>query len=424
MAGLVQFRVDDSSPTVTYSPFGDTFSSPNLSAGWNPYWEDPGFSTKVPGAIGSGTSLHITSLNGASLRIQWTGIGIQLVGNVSSASYIVTIDDQAVSPSANLAPGTLFFVDNLGDGDHQLVLTMQTDTPDAQFNFDGAVISALPSPANVSQSNFTQQILNDTMDFIGAWTFVNASHQSTTAGDMASTQFVGTAIQLRGTTSPQAGSYSVTLDNVTTSFSARSSFLERDSLLFFASGLDAETTHALEIANTANQTALVLPVGSISVWTLEKPSSPSIVEPGGPSLAASGRNGVPTATISGSAVSVGLVLAAIILVLWVRKRRRLRASQRTAVAEQFPVAQERVFPANNLRTKFSLTGNVHDLPQPDPFSIRPKRRLLAANNGVETDSPRGETLTVRIGGMEAPLETFSTMGLAESSPPPSYKTRT
>jgi hypothetical protein len=74
MASLVQFMVDDSSPTVSYAPFGDTFSSPDLSSGWNPHWDDPGFSSQHPGAIGSGTSLHITSLDSASLRIQWKGV--------------------------------------------------------------------------------------------------------------------------------------------------------------------------------------------------------------------------------------------------------------------------------------------------------------------------------------------------------------
>src|ERR1700761_9171587 len=73
MASVVQFSVDDSSPTVSYSPFGDTFSSPNLSAGWNPHWDNPGFSGATNGSAGSGNSTHITSLDGASLQIQWKG---------------------------------------------------------------------------------------------------------------------------------------------------------------------------------------------------------------------------------------------------------------------------------------------------------------------------------------------------------------
>ncbi|KAJ7210087.1 hypothetical protein GGX14DRAFT_299650, partial [Mycena pura] len=140
MASLVQFMVDDSSPTVFYAPFGDTFSSPNLSSGWNPHWDDPGFSSQHPGAIGSGTSLHITSLDSASLVIQWKGIGIKLVGNVTRASYDITIDDQAMDAgsSEHLNDGTLFSVENLDDGDHKLILVVHTDGPVSVFAFDYA----------------------------------------------------------------------------------------------------------------------------------------------------------------------------------------------------------------------------------------------------------------------------------------------
>ncbi|KAF7328151.1 hypothetical protein MVEN_02572600 [Mycena venus] len=392
-----------------------------------------------PGAIGSGTSRHITSLDKASLAIQWKGIGIQLFGNVSRASCAITIDDEAVdaSSSQDLTTGMLFSVGNLDDENHNLTLVVHTDAADALFEFDYAIISALPSPANVSQSNFTEQVLPDTFAFVGRWSFVNdseSSHQSTTKGDSASIQFMGTAIQFRGTTSPQAGSYSVFLDNVSTSFSARSSFLESDSLLFFASGLDAEATHTLQIVNNANQTELVFPVDGVSVWALEKPSSPTAVEPGDATQRVSPnpsqkspKNRARTAAIAGSAVSVGFLLAVVILVLWVRKRRRLWAAQRTAVAEQYLEARERVSQARNLQTKYNGTTNADNLPQTDPFSIEPQRRVLAANNGVEEDSPREETMTVRMRRVEAQLETLLTMGLPArqshiGGSPPSYRT--
>jgi hypothetical protein len=69
---LVTFSVDDTSPCVSYSPFGDTFSTPNLIAGWNPYFDPSGYA-KSQGEVGNGTSLHITSLDGASLGLQWSG---------------------------------------------------------------------------------------------------------------------------------------------------------------------------------------------------------------------------------------------------------------------------------------------------------------------------------------------------------------
>ncbi|KAF8210665.1 hypothetical protein K438DRAFT_1810111 [Mycena galopus ATCC 62051] len=310
MANVVQFPVDDSSPTILYAPFGDTFGSPNLSAGWNPSWENTGFSSANIGAIGTGTSLHITSLNGASLQIHWTGVGIELSGNVTNASYAITIDQQTpvnASSLGNLTAGTLFSAGNLSNGDHSLTLTVQTTEPDALFTFDSALISALPAPSNVSTLNFTQQVFNDTFNFIGEWSFADSSHQSTNAGDSAAMQFTGTAFQLMGSTSPQAGNYTVTLDNVTTSFSARSSFSEANSLLFFASGLDAQTTHHFNITNTQGAT-LVLPVGGASIWALdEPPSGASSGATSSPSPSSSPSSGLSSGTIA------ALVLAGVLL---------------------------------------------------------------------------------------------------------------
>jgi hypothetical protein len=72
MASFKQVTIDDTSPCISYSPFRDTFTTPNLSAGWNPYYDQSGFAT-ASGEIGNGTSLHITSLDGASLALQWRG---------------------------------------------------------------------------------------------------------------------------------------------------------------------------------------------------------------------------------------------------------------------------------------------------------------------------------------------------------------
>ncbi len=72
MGSTVQFEVDDTSPMITYFPFGDTLSTANLSAGWNPYFDGSGF-LSAPGETGSGTSQHISARDGASLVIQWHG---------------------------------------------------------------------------------------------------------------------------------------------------------------------------------------------------------------------------------------------------------------------------------------------------------------------------------------------------------------
>lgn len=72
MGQAIQFFVDDTSPSISYSPFGDTFSTVNLTAGWNPYFDNSGF-VAAPGEIGNGTSYHVTSLNNASISVTWKG---------------------------------------------------------------------------------------------------------------------------------------------------------------------------------------------------------------------------------------------------------------------------------------------------------------------------------------------------------------
>ncbi|KAJ7134976.1 hypothetical protein C8R43DRAFT_1021708 [Mycena crocata] len=315
MASVVQFSVDDSSPTISYFPFADTLGAPDLLAGWNPHWDDPGFSSATTGSTGSGTSLHITGRNGASFQIKWKGTGIKLLGNVTRSSYDITLDGQSADASSSADPSnnTLVAFDNLQDTNHTLSLTVQTSTQDSLLTFDKAVISAPPSNSSLG---FTEQVLNDTaFAFRGQWSFKNdstSSHQSTSAGDRALLQFTGTSFLLRGSTSPEAGRYSVTLDNVTTVFSGQSSFSQADSLLFFASGLDAETIHNLEIINTQGAT-LVLPVGGASVFALAGNSAPSSSASSSPS-SASTSSAVAAGGLSSGTIAA-LVLAGVLIFL-------------------------------------------------------------------------------------------------------------
>lgn len=69
---FLSIHVDDTSPAVAYAPFADTFGEPDLSAGWNPYYSVSGYAASL-GRLGEGTSTHRTSLDGASLSIQWAG---------------------------------------------------------------------------------------------------------------------------------------------------------------------------------------------------------------------------------------------------------------------------------------------------------------------------------------------------------------
>lgn len=85
--------VDDNSPAVAYAPFRDTLGAPDLSAGWNPYYTGTGFSSgsnssgSAVSNIGNGTSLHLTTCDGAQVAIQWNGESSHQF-SLTSSSYI------------------------------------------------------------------------------------------------------------------------------------------------------------------------------------------------------------------------------------------------------------------------------------------------------------------------------------------------
>jgi hypothetical protein len=79
----------------------------------------------------------------------------------------------------------------------------------------------------------------------------------------------GISFLLNGTTSPTSGNYTVILDDVASSFSAKSSFTTEDTLLFYASDLDPNVTHTVQVINAGGD--LSLDVGGFSVFLTEPP---------------------------------------------------------------------------------------------------------------------------------------------------------
>lgn len=68
---------------------------------------------------------------------------------------------------------------------------------------------------------------------------------------------IGTALTVTGAVSPSAGLYSVTIDNHTTTYSAKSSFTKLDTLLFYVTGLDGNQTHDIVIQNEEDKTLAI-----------------------------------------------------------------------------------------------------------------------------------------------------------------------
>ncbi|KAJ7356675.1 hypothetical protein DFH08DRAFT_462601 [Mycena albidolilacea] len=115
----------------------------------------------------------------------------------------------------------------------------------------------------------------------------------------------------------------------------------------------------------------------------------------------SNRNGGRTAAIAGSLAAVCVLIGIVVLIFWIRRRRKLREQAR--LPEQFVEAQERVL-QDNLRLKAGIARPANNLQRADPAND--------PENG-EGDEP----MIMRMRRMEAQLQAILTMALPEGSPP-------
>ncbi|KAF9022039.1 hypothetical protein BDZ89DRAFT_1163416 [Hymenopellis radicata] len=367
MGSTVQFEVDDTSPMITYFPFGDTFSTANLSAGWNPYFDGSGF-LSAPGETGSGTSQHISARDGASLVIQWHGTGIELYGNATDASYSISIDNSSSTSDLSKSDSTnnvLSIVNNLSNSDHTLTLTAHTTSTDSTQSFvafDRALItSTTPNSTAFNNSDFTLQTIMDSgIKFDGQWTFNNglgnAFRESNTTGDAAHVAFLGTSFLVMGTTSPDGGNYSVTLDNTQIFLSARSSFTNNETLLFYSSGLDPTVVHNLSISNV-DGSHLILPVGGFRAFATMNPNPTASATSSG----SDGSSPYPAGTIAALVLAgvLVLVLLAWLLFYLLVYRPRMRGRRHNGHGHSGSLSKEAEAGVLDIRPRDSLPTDVY-----------------------------------------------------------------
>ncbi|KAG1900570.1 uncharacterized protein F5891DRAFT_298567 [Suillus fuscotomentosus] len=328
MAGSIsQFYVEDDSPEIVYYPFVDTSLSPNVSAGWEQFYSVSGVASS-PGQGGEGYSAHITSLNEASFMIEWNGTGIDLLGSVRNASYQITLDGIDISPNTSDPESILASLHDLTNTNHTMLLTTLTNQTisDSYVFFDKALITYTAPPGIVNSTANSTTIDDDNdVTFVGRWSYVtdssgNSMHISNTAGDHAQTTFIGSALTVYGLVSSYSGNYSVTLDNITTSFSALSSYNNSNALLLFATELSQDTTHTVVLTNTQN-TTFAMKVGGMNVTTFGNATVDT-------AILSSSSNSTYAGTIAAIVLGAVLViLIAGILMYWlfvVRARARCR----------------------------------------------------------------------------------------------------
>jgi len=110
-----------------------------MSTGWNVSYSGTVDSTWQHQSFGSGTSVHRTTLAGATLQIDWLGTAIYLYGTSPSNSYTYTLDGVPTPAASNSVEGLLASSINLPYGDHTAVLTVVNGPQEVAFQ--GAVLT-------------------------------------------------------------------------------------------------------------------------------------------------------------------------------------------------------------------------------------------------------------------------------------------
>lgn len=424
----VDIVVDDTSPLVLYTPPADGTAAP---AGWASRCAAPGPST----AQCVGTSLHVTSADGAALSLRWNGTAVALYGFFptsaagfpASVSYSVALDGtattnyaSALAPDADPAKSILAAFADLTNGEHSVQLTLHSSPtpgdPSVSLQFDRAVLTAgLPPQAMKQSSNvtLTTRMLDDeAVSFHGQWSFAsdllprqNASfHTSNNIGDRASVAFNGTSVTLAGLTTPLSGAYNISLDGAPPqTFSARSPHnLSGPTLLFLATGLDPTTLHTLDVVNAGpldgdDGAGALLIIGSVNVTTVATSNGAQ------PAAAMGSSAGLRAGTIA--ALAVGIFVAALVLlvllVCYARRRRRARQRKQSFLVNPRVSARRLSF----LRPRRSHAGDAEKgrkgspraAPEHDILDIRKLddeyededvREVPAAQGGVDVRGMR------------------------------------
>ncbi|KAF8271317.1 hypothetical protein EI94DRAFT_1784320 [Lactarius quietus] len=319
MADSFSLLVNDASPALTYFPFSDTLSIPNLFAGWNPCFSNSSCST-YPGQQGNGTSFHITSRDGAAFSVQWWGNGIQLSGYVTGPiTYDLELDGQKNTTTPSPGTTLLAAYENLQPTNHTLSLIVHnpTNSSTALIEIYNALINVNSTSPNITFSTTT---IDDTaLPFTGRWSFFNDSslspldstyHTTSNAGDFVSLNFSGTAISVFGFRDTTSGNFSVQLDNETVVLNAASSSIEATTL-FFRTGLNESVPHTLIITNEVDG---LLAIGSVNITTASS-NSPNPIS----ALSSHVSRGTIVA-ITLAAILGTLVLLISSLCLWRRRR--------------------------------------------------------------------------------------------------------
>ncbi|KAF7331894.1 Uracil phosphoribosyltransferase [Mycena kentingensis (nom. inval.)] len=227
---------------------------------WQTYFSGSGYNTQ-DGQLGQGSSVHLTSRNGAQISLDFFGNAIFLYGN---GTYDVSLDDVVASTGAK--NGLLFAKDGLAEKNHSVTLTARMDGAQT-FGFAAAIIGCASSVVDERAFDDADPFFSYSPNWItfSAPGVPNATttlpfHQTTVSGaSVAFTFSDASTVAVHGTLNSGHGRYSVALDGDTAKvLSGDGRWLVPDTVVFFQTGLDPTQKHSINITNLDDDKKFVL----------------------------------------------------------------------------------------------------------------------------------------------------------------------
>ncbi|KAG6811568.1 hypothetical protein H0H92_006817 [Tricholoma furcatifolium] len=283
---LWNYTIDDASPYLTYTPYGDSLVG---NGGWRTWYIGSQYATS-PDETTQGNSFHITSSN-ANVSFQFFGTNVALYGYTNSSFNVVIDNGPPTTVNSSIPEDSLLYSsDTLTNQLHSITLSAQpTNNLTQNLAFDSAIVSVplddnegSPSPTFYDSTNTTLFMYagdwtSQTQNGVPNSTVTAPFYQTTQVNASVLFAFNGAeAVVVKGLATSENGMYSVSLDGQTSIYNGTSLWILPDALLYFRAGLDPTITHELNITNLSNKLCL----NSITVFQYEaRNAAPSVITP-------------------------------------------------------------------------------------------------------------------------------------------------
>ncbi|ESK94464.1 hypothetical protein Moror_8122 [Moniliophthora roreri MCA 2997] len=335
MANPYDFSILDTSPTIIYHPSRE---GEDLGSSWKTFYSnspDSSYdSTHQNTNLASGTSLHSTSMQGASFEISFMGTAIQIYGSGTGGAYTTTLDNRD-AVEGNPSNGMLASYADLEYKTHTLSLNV---TQSQSLNMTSArlTIGVGDKGATVKETKTDSVKVNsDGSSFLNSDyfyptgqgtfnTFHDASNyprvDTNNAGSTINFRASGmSAVFITGTVNYDHGLYSINLSpsagvsSSTRTFNATSKWFAYDQLIYWESGLDRTQTYTISLTNL--EEGKYVDIHEVK-WLEGVPGSNNSQN--------DGSNGLSTPAIAGIAVGTAVIAIAVACLLfffcWKRRR--------------------------------------------------------------------------------------------------------